>query len=145
MAHRASMQEIVFPDSDNRTRTILIVEDEYLIRIALSEYLQEHGFKVVESGRADQAIEIIRNSDGMIDLVFSDVVMPGKMDGFGLAQWVRSNRPGLPIILTSGNARKIASAKELCESEPFLAKPYDLKHVVAQIHAVIEAAKTNAP
>jgi len=84
----------------------------------MSDYLQECGFKVLEASSADEAILIIEKSDVFIDLVFSDVSMPGTIDGFALAHWVRTNRPGLPIILTSGDAKKASSAKQLCESEP---------------------------
>ena len=68
--------------------------------------------------------------------------MPGTIDGFGLAHWIRTNRPRLPIILTSGDAKKASSAKQLCESEPFMAKPYELSVVVARIRASIETTRT---
>ena len=131
-----------FPDPNERTPTILIVDDEAPIRAMLSDYLQECGFKVLEGSTADEAILIIEKSDVVIDLVFSDVSMPGTIDGFGLAHWVRANRPGLPIILTSGDAKKASSAKQLCESEPFMAKPYELSVVVARIRASIETSRT---
>ena len=132
-----------FPDPNERTPTILIVDDEAPIRAMLSDYLQECGFKVLEGSTADEAILIIEKSNVVIDLVFSDVSMPGTIDGFGLAHWVRANRPGLPIILTSGDAKKASSAKQLCESEPFMAKPYELSVVVARIRASIETSRTH--
>lgn len=141
-ADEAVVPNGTFPDPSERTPTILIIDDEALIRAMLSDYLQECGFKVLEASNADEAILIIEQSDVIIDLVFSDVGMPGSMDGFGLAQWIRANRPGLPIILTSGDAKKTSLAKGLCEGEPFLAKPYDLEVVVAQIRAAINAART---
>ena len=64
-------------------------------------------------------------ADVRIDIVFSDVNMPGSMDGFGLAQWVRRERPWLQVILTSGAARTAKEAGDLCEQGPILAKPYD--------------------
>jgi DNA-binding response OmpR family regulator len=129
-------------DTDTRTPTILIVDDEALIRSMLSDYLQECGFKVLESSNADEAILIIEQGDVIIDLVFSDVSMPGSMDGFGLAQWIRANRPGLSIILASGDAKKVTSAIELCENEPFMTKPYHLSAVVAKIRETIELSRT---
>jgi DNA-binding NtrC family response regulator len=131
-----------FPDPKERTPTLLIVDDETLIRVALSAYLQDCGYKVLEASTADDAILIIEKSDVIIDLVFSDVRVPGSIDGFGLARWVRANRPGLPLLLTSGDQKKIASAKQLCKNEPFMAKPYDLKMVVAKIRATINSART---
>lgn len=136
MAKR-NVQHIAFPDPQERSPTILIVEDETLIRIALSDYLQECGFKVLEAAHADEAVKILEHAYVTIDLVFSDVVMPGTMDGFALARWLRANRRGLPIILTSGDAKKAASARELCEGEPFFSKPYDLSRVVAQIRSLL--------
>ncbi|HWE06732.1 MAG TPA: response regulator [Rhizomicrobium sp.] len=145
MTRTENVQEIVFPDPEERTPAILVVEDEVLIRIALSDYLQECGFKVLEAGNADEALEIIQHSPVVIDLVFSDVVMPGKLDGFGLAHWIRINQPGLPIILTSGDAAKAATAKDLCEREPFMAKPYDLQHLVRRIRTLIDSARKKSP
>ena len=145
MAERFDLQRIPFPDPKERTPTILVVEDEVLIRMALCDYLQECGFKVLSAGNAAEAIEMILSNRTIIDLVFSDVRMPGEMDGFGLAKWIRKNRPDLAIILTSGDSKKATSARELCESEPFVAKPYDLKLAVAQIRALMKAREKKNP
>ncbi len=104
--------------------TILVVEDEVLIRMAVCDYLRGCGFRVIEAGSADEAVEVLK-VDTAIDIVFSDVNMPGNLDGFGLAQWVRRERPRLKVILTSGVARKAKAAGELCEDGPFLEKPYN--------------------
>jgi CheY-like chemotaxis protein len=122
----------MFPDPEERAPAILIVEDEVLIRFVIADYLRECGFKVLEAGDAAEAIQIIE-AEIELDLVFSDVQMPGEMDGFGLAQWIRAHRPKLPVTLTSGDSKKSAKAKELCENEPFFAKPYDVAKVVAHI------------
>jgi DNA-binding NtrC family response regulator len=127
----------MFPDPKERTPAILIVEDEILIRLALSDYLQECGFKVFEAGNAAEAIEIIESNQTPIDLVFTDVHLPGDLSGFGLAQWVRLNRPGLPVTLTSGDQKKAETAEELCENEPFFGKPYDIAMVVTHFRSLI--------
>jgi CheY-like chemotaxis protein len=141
VAKAALAKKVEFPDPSDRLPTILVVEDEFLVRLALSDYLQECGFKVLEAGNADEAIAALKINKFGIDLVFSDVQMPGPMDGFCLAQWVRANLPGLPVLLTSGDGKKAETAKALCENEPFLAKPYDLDAVVAQIRAAISSSK----
>ncbi len=123
---------VTFPDSKGCKPAILIVEDEVLIRFAIADYLRECGFKVLEAGNFAEAVEIIE-ANVEIGLVFSDVQIPGEMDGFALAQWIRCNRPSLPVTLTSGDAKKSAKAKELCENEFFFAKPYDAAMVVAHI------------
>jgi DNA-binding NtrC family response regulator len=130
------------PFPRERTPAILVVEDEVLIRLVISAYLQECGFHVYEAGNSMEAIRILEATHTPIDLVFSDVAMPGEIDGFGLSHWVRKHRPGMPVLLTSGDAKKSAAARELCENEPFLTKPYDLDQVVAQIRKVIDATKS---
>ena len=142
MARTISEQKPVSPDSAERTPTILIVEDEFLIRASLSDYLQDSGFKVLEASRATEAIEIIEKTGLQLDLIFSDVLMPGPIDGFGFAHWIRANRPALPIILTSGAFNKAASAEELRENELFMAKPYNLEAVASRMRAVIDAGRT---
>ena len=131
--------ESLFPDPKERCPAILVVEDEVLIRLVISDYLRECGFKVYEAGTAPEAIAILESDKTSIDLVFSDVRLPGEMNGFALAQWARKYRPGLQVVLTSGDSKRSEAAKELCENEPFFAKPYDIQLVVAQIRTMIEA------
>jgi CheY-like chemotaxis protein len=126
-----------------RIPTILVVEDEALLRVTLSHFLQECGFNVLEAVSADEAVQILDQSGIAIDLVLSDVRMPGSMDGFGLATWIRKNRPGLPVFLASGDDKKVVAAKELCAGEPFFAKPYDLDHLVMRIRKILGKAKEN--
>jgi DNA-binding NtrC family response regulator len=84
--------------SDPRA-TILIVEDEVLVRWAIADYLQDCGFKVLSASSAEEAIDALRQYALEIDIVFSDVRMPGPMDGFGLAAWIRKHRPEVAVIL----------------------------------------------
>ena len=130
-----------FPNPQERTPTILLVDDEAVLRMGISDFLQECGFRVLEAGTAAEAIQCISAYPNYIDLVFSDVRMPGEMDGFGLAQWVRKNRPGLPVILCSGDSKKAAAAEDICAEEPFLKKPFDLQMAVAKIRQMLEQAQ----
>ena len=116
--------------------TVLVVEDDVLVRMVVAAYLRECGFNVVEAGDAREAIRVLE-TDTQVDIVFSDVNMPGDMDGFGLAQWVRRERPGLKIILTSGAARTAKEAGHLCEHGPILAKPYDHGDLERKIRALL--------
>src|SRR5260370_38027729 len=102
--------------------TVLIVVDEVLVRMAVSEYLRECGYNVVETSDAQEAIEVM-TSDVTVDVAFSDIVMPGSLDGFGLAQWIRRERPDITVVLSSGVARSAKAARELCEHGPMLATP----------------------
>jgi len=115
---------------------VLVVEDDVLVRLAVAAYLRECGFDVVEVGSADEAIRVLE-AGIPVDIVFSDVNMPGSLDGFGLAQWLRRERPGLKIILTSGAARKAKAAGDLCEHGPILAKPYDHVELERQIRTLL--------
>jgi CheY-like chemotaxis protein len=78
-----------------------LVEDEVLIRIPVAESLRDIGYEVIEAGNADEAI-IIVNSGIHVDLVISDVQMPGQMDGRALVKYLTLERPDIPIILASG-------------------------------------------
>ena len=133
----ASVEEVALPDPRERMPAVLLVEDEILIRMALSDSLQECGYKVLEASSAAEAIAILEASENPIDVVFSDVRMPGTMDGFALAQWIRTHRPGLPVLLTSGDKRMAETAEGLCEKQALLPKPYDFHVAVARIRALI--------
>jgi len=126
-----------FPNPKERVPTILVVDDEPLIRMMVSDYLQECGFKVVEASNADEAQQMIQSDALVLDLVFSDVKMPGTKDGFALAQWVRTHRPEIPVVLASGDTSKIQNAHDLCADEPFFAKPYDLQLLVTKIRQLL--------
>lgn len=116
--------------------TILVVEDDVLVRNLVAAYLRECGFDVVEANSADEAIRVLQ-AEARMDIVFSDVNMPGTMDGFGLAQWVRRERPWLKVILTSGAARTAKEAGYLCETGPVLAKPYDHAELERHIRTLL--------
>ncbi len=130
------------PDIKTAPRTVLVVEDEVLIRLATAEYLRECGFTVYEAGNVDEA-QAIFAAALPVDIVFSDVQMPSELDGFGLARWVRATHPGVPIILTSGVARLAADAADLCDQAPFVEKPYDHR-AIAECIRVLLATRESA-
>jgi DNA-binding NtrC family response regulator len=111
------------------------VDDEPAIRGVLSEYLRECGFYTLLAPDAAEAIRLIRLGVA-IDLVFSDVRMPGKLDGYGLAQWIMENRPNLPLILATGDLGKANAAAQICTIE-CLAKPYDFDVAARTIRETI--------
>ncbi len=108
---------------------ILVVEDEELVRLSASEYLRFSDFQVVEAASADEAV-VMLSSGVEVDLVFSDSRMPGRMDGYGLAKWLRVNRPKMPVLLTSGFAGVV---REQPPPAPMLAKPYTLDGLLQKI------------
>lgn len=116
--------------------TILVVEDDVLVRNLVAAYLRECGFDVIEANSADEAIRVLQ-ADVAVDIVFSDIQMPGSMDGFGLVRWVRRERPRLKVILTSGAAHTAKAAGDLCEHGPILAKPYDHAELERHIRGLL--------
>jgi CheY-like chemotaxis protein len=118
------------------TQTILVVEDEVLVRMVISDYLRECGYRVIEAGSAAEAITVLESPE-QIDIVFSDIQMPGEMDGFGLANWVRQRQPWLEMLLTSGNARAASTAGDLCEDGPLEQKPYHPQTILSRIQRLL--------
>src|SRR5215475_1706767 len=104
---------LVKDDADPAPPSVLVVEDDVLVRVVVAGYLRDCGFEVIEAGDASEAIRILE-AGIEVDVVFSDVNMPGDMDGFGLAQWVRREREHIKVILTSGVRRTAKEAGELC-------------------------------
>lgn len=106
------------------TDVVLVVEDEILIRVVIADYLRSCGYRVIEAASADEAIVILQHTELEVDVVFSDIEMPGSMDGFELSKWLRANRPGVDVILAGSVARAADAAGDLCESGP-VPKPYE--------------------
>ena len=105
---------------------VLVVEDEILIRELVSEELEVAGYIVVIANDADQAIAILEARQD-IHLVFTDINMPGSMDGLKLAAAVRDRWPPVHIIITSGKIRPL----EIPANALFIPKPYAGENVVA--------------
>ena len=112
------------------TLCILVVEDEFLIRTMVSDALRDAGLAVVEAADADEAMRVLQ-SGVAIDLVFSDVRMPGSLDGLALLENCDELFPNLPVILTSGH---LLPAEALVRgAQQFLPKPYLLDDAVAAV------------
>lgn len=120
--------------------TILVVEDDVLIRMPIAQYLRDCGYRVIEAVNADEAITVLLHRDTVVDIVFSDIEMPGAMDGFGLAKWIREHRPGTEIVLAGTVPRSVDAAKELCEAGP-LPKPYEAQAVHDHIRRLLSVRK----
>ncbi len=119
--------------------TILLVEDEEGLRALNARGLASRGYTVLQAGNGVEAIDVLEKSDGRVDLVVSDVVMP-EMDGPTLARELRSRNPNLKIIFVSGYAED-AFQKHLPEHGQFafLPKPFTLKELVAAVKETLAA------
>ncbi|HEY0206776.1 MAG TPA: response regulator, partial [Acetobacteraceae bacterium] len=92
--------------------TVLLVEDDELVRCVMVELLKEEGFEVYEAHDGDLAALFINNQPAF-DVLLTDVNMPGTMDGWDLADHARGHRPSLPVIVVSGRANNIARWQKL--------------------------------
>jgi CheY-like chemotaxis protein len=125
---------------DGRQETILVVEDNSDVRSVAVSLLEELGYRAVEAESAAAGLDLLERGQ-RVDLVFTDVVLPGAIDGLALAQKISVDRPGLPIVLTTGFARSL-------DADPgyaVLRKPYDISALGRVIRAAIDASSGHAP
>jgi CheY-like chemotaxis protein len=111
---------------------VLVVENDVLLRLVTASNLRDAGFEVIEAANSGEAIRILDRIP--VDVLFSDIDMPGKMDGLALAQWVHQRQVGTRIILTSGGERPLGGAKEYAS---FLPKPYAVRDVEHLLRSVL--------
>ncbi len=116
---------------DSPKKVVLVVEDQSVLRLIALAMIEDAGFDVIEAQNADEAIEILeRRSD--IRIVFTDIEMPGSMDGVKLAHAIRGRWPPVELILTSGH--RVIRDEELPERGHFFAKPFQWSKVVETMH-----------
>ncbi len=118
--------------------TVLLVEDEVLISHLVAESLSEHGFIVHESPTADEALDYLK-SGGEVDVLFTDVNLPGSMNGAELAVQVRRLRPDLPIVYASGRYQP-TDIGALVPRSVFVSKPDDPDDVGTLLTRLTERA-----
>jgi two-component system, response regulator PdtaR len=116
-----------------RRHVVLIVEDEPLVRLTGADLLAEAGFKVLEAGNADEALRIIEATPE-VRVVFSDIEMPGSLDGLGLAHRISRRWPSIGIVLASGHRIR---AETIPREVRFLPKPYDGTVLVRHIKEIV--------
>jgi CheY-like chemotaxis protein len=109
--------------------SVLVVEDEVLISNLVADVLSASGFLVHEVSTADEALEYI-DSGAAIDVLFTDINLPGGMNGAELAARARKIRPEMPIVYASGRY-KLSEIAPLVPRSLFMAKPYDPNDVCA--------------
>ena len=128
------------PNSKPATiKTVLILDGDVLLRMPVVEYLRECGCRVIEAATTDEAVAILQKTNIPVDVVLSDIDIPGSMNGFGFAQWARSVRPELKILLAGTPGRTVQNAAELGEAGPLLKKPYEHKLVLDRMKRLLAA------
>jgi len=118
--------------------SILVVEDEVLIRLVLAAHLRGCGYRVIEAASGEEAVQVLE-SDQNLEVLFTDVHLPGAIDGFALSRWAKRLRPGIKVVITSGTERAAQQASDLCDDEPYLTKPYDPAALVREIRRLLGA------
>ena len=114
------------------TNGVHVVEDEFLIRMQAIGFLEEAGFAVYEAGNADEAIALLELHDN-IRVVFTDINMPGSMDGLKLAHYVRGRWPPVKLILTSARP----TSNDMPADSEFIGKPYQLEMVESTLRTIL--------
>jgi len=120
---------------------VLVVEDEVLVRYVISDYLRECGYKVIEASSAEEALQVLQKASVRVGVVLSNVQLPGAIDGFALAKWMRANHCEAGVILAGTVSRAADAAAELCEKGPMLSRPYDPQAVTDRIKRLLAERK----
>jgi CheY-like chemotaxis protein len=115
--------------------TVLVVDDEPLVRAVVCENLRDFGWRALEAHDAREAIQILEGKE-LVHLVFSDIQMPG-MDGFELMRWIREHRPGLRVLLASGVESVKTAGGYLGTPRWLVFKPYSMTEVDARLREML--------
>lgn len=121
--------------NDKRT-LVLIVEDEALVRMYGCDVLEHAGFEVLEAGTADEAVALLEKHDD-VHLLFSDIDMPGSMDGLELAELVHTRWPKIGLLMTSGH--RSPSERSIPDDGKFIPKPWRESDVLDKVRSILDA------
>jgi CheY-like chemotaxis protein len=120
---------------------ILIVEDEPAVRYMTTRALKEHGYTVLEASDGPEALKLVEQANGALDLIITDVIIPG-LDGAELARRAASVKPDLPILFMSGYTDDDIVRRGLLERDkPFLQKPFTPDALVRRVAELLEHKK----
>jgi len=126
-------------DSDGRNNkaAILVVEDETLVRLWVADFLEEEGFSVIEAEQAESALILLETRPD-VKLLFTDVQMPGSLNGMELARRVHARWPHIRLVITSGRERP--SRAEIPDDGRYVAKPYSAEELLGQVNDLLHKA-----
>ena len=133
----ARLQEVPLPAGQGQT--ILVVEDETAVRRLAVHMLQRLGYQTVEAETAAAALQALEVMS-QIQLLFTDVVLPGGMSGIELAQAARQRRPALPVLITSGYSNDHRAFSHSQEGLGWLSKPYRQSQLAIKLSAMLGSA-----
>ncbi|MXP45383.1 response regulator [Allopontixanthobacter sediminis] len=118
-------------------QSILVAEDESLIRMLMVDTFEDAGYTVIEVGTGDAGIHILGQGQTIVGLV-TDIDMPGDVDGCALARVTRVHYPDAAILVVSGNGEP--TPKSLPDGAEFIAKPYDIDDVLRRLEMLLAPA-----
>ncbi len=124
---------------------ILVVEDEYLIRLIVAEELADAGFEVCEAESGDAAALIIERAEQTFTLLITDIHMPGQLNGVGLGRLMRTRHPSVPIIYTTGRPDALSAVGQLRDKEVFMPKPFAPSNLLAIARRLLDDGRSTAP
>ena len=119
---------------ENDTPLVLVVEDDDLLRLTSSLELAESGFRTVEARTADEALAIL-DQCSKVDALFTDISMPGSMNGLALAHHVRRKQPEAYVLITSGD--DLPEEAPIPDHSDFVPKPYAMPEIAEMIRAQV--------
>jgi CheY-like chemotaxis protein len=122
------------PAATNSSR-VLIVEDEFLIRLTLAEVLSDEGYTVIEAETADEAVKLLQ-AGPPIDVLLTDIQLPGQLDGKALVRHVRETQPDLPVIFMTGRPDTM-DGRSPDSKEVYVAKPYLPSEICAAVRRML--------
>jgi CheY-like chemotaxis protein len=122
-------------DNSGSKAAILVVEDETLIRLWAADLLEENGFSVLEAANADAALKVLEKRPD-VKLLFTDVQMPGSLDGMQLAREVHARWPHVLLVITSGRERPTQA--EIPDHGRFVAKTYKAEDLLGQVNNLLK-------
>jgi CheY-like chemotaxis protein len=124
--------------------TVLMVEDEPVLRELIEEVLTAHGYHILSAASGAEALQVWQEYGGKIDLLLTDMVMPGGMTGQQLAAELRPRDPRLKVIITSGYSQEMVGRNlTLSEGTEFLPKPYRPPQLVEKVRAILDTPADN--
>ncbi|MBA1154748.1 response regulator [Microvirga mediterraneensis] len=119
----------------DETSVVLLVEDELLVRMAAAEDLQDAGFHVLEAANADVALAVLETCSHDVQVLFTDIDMPGSMNGLDLAESVQQRWPHISLLISSAYHRPLP--QQIPDDGRFVPKPYSSEDVVKHIRELV--------
>jgi two-component system, response regulator PdtaR len=128
---------LTVPAAPPSKTVILLIDDDFWTRFSAAETLRALGYRVIEARDAAEGISVL-TAGTQVDAVFSDINMPGELDGLGFAAWLAEHHPRLPLLLTSGLSPPSMRHGSSTRSQ-FITKPYDLLDVDRRLRMMLES------